>query len=689
MSSFITISLPMPFVKVQVSGVLAKINKPSGMQYMLLRMIKFGSECEGKYTIADLTHLFGMPDDLSDFIITEIDKLQRLEMISTRNTVSPRTSLKSITLTELGEDVFERGRVSIESKRLDIPLIFKPGLQLSICPDENLEVVSGKRYQFNKPDIRKIDGFLRMNRKKYGIEDDDQIYNLDYRLEREHSYVQKVSMEFDEQSGQFVFTSRSYTNVDFIKLNYTGEEIIKGIPDSPFILRPNLKFDVKRWGDQPSCLSFMSYLPIDFDPYIRILINSPYITKISDDVRSFTVQEGLGCDCIYFESSNVAYKVWFSRAEAGVSGFDGTKNIKLVLTHRLNDHEMDDLIDLITSNIHYERSDDLDFLSELTVLNQDPSIIGRVVKSQLAEPDVENLKKELSRITRFKDLAWWDSISKYVEDVLAVWLQSLNLEEFIECLYAVDRRDIHIRGDRILPAILERYGPLEALDIAFLFSMDSATILSDQAKEALINAILDGNALPIRSPQFKVFNDLTVRLSSLRKSLGLLSIEGYLVDKWIFSDDEVKEFSSSLNSLSTGLSKLDALITPYTSESVDLLRKCVSLLDVYVGALRSRKQFRSRADFVNEDNPCLFFIRAKEMLSFEVGRIMNKDVDEPMLRGFIAATGVLDATDKTNILDFLDQSDTCLHTKLDMVLSSDQKKQWMTSVFKLSSLKAV
>ena len=689
MSSFIKISLPMPFVKIQVSGVLAKINKPSGMQYMLLRMIKFGSECEGKYTIADLTHLFGLPEDLSDFVITEINKLQKLEMISTRNTVSPRTSLKSISLTELGEDVFERGRVSIESKRLDVPLIFKPGLHLSIGPDENLEVVSGKRYQFSKPDIHKVDGFLRMNRKKYGIDDDDQIYSLDYKMEREHSYIQHVSMEFDEQSGQFVFTSRSETNIDFIKLNYTGEEIIKGIPDSPFVLRPNLKFDVKRWGDQPICSSVTSYLPIDFDPYIRILINSSYITRISDDVRSFTIQEGLGCDCVYFESSNVAYKVWFSRAEAGVSGFDGTKNIKLVLTHRLVGHEMDELIDLIISNTHYERTDDLDFISELTVLNQDPSIIGRVVKAQLADPDIENLKKELSRITRFKGLMWWDSISDYVEDVLVDWLQSLNLEVLIECLLAIDRRDIHLTGQKILPAILDKFGPLEALDIAFQFGMDYTTILSGQVKEELIKTIMSGQPLPNRSSQFKVFSDLTSRLSFLRKSLGLISAEDYYIDNWTFTDDEVKEHSSSFNSLSTDLSKLDALISPYESGSVDLLRKYVSLLDIRIGALRSRKQFRSRADFVNEDNPCLFFIRAREMMFFEVGRIMNKDVDESMLRGFIAISGALDNQDKMNIIELLDKSVVCLHTKLDMGLQTDQKKRWMTSIFRLSSFKAV
>lgn len=688
MSSFIEIELPMPFVRLNVTGFLAKIRKPSGMQYLLLRMLKFGSEANGKYTISDLMKLFGFPEDMSEMILAEIVKLQNLNMIETINNrkVTPKMFLKTLSLTSAGEDIFNKGHVSVEAKPIDIFIIYMPGLVRIYYPDSNPDIIPGKKYDFKKPELKRLESYLRSDPKRYGVEEDDTIYDLDYKAEREHSYLQKVLMEFDEQIGAFIFTSRSETNTDFIKMNYSGEEIIKAIPDEPFILRSNLGFEVKRWGDAPSGIQYISRLPCDFEPYLGLLVNSPVITKISDKIPSFSVQADLESDMVYFESQKVAYKVWFSRNEASVSGFDGSKNVKLVLQHRMSDQELEHFKDFIASKIRYMWNEDIEFLDKLAVFCIDSTVFTRVVEAQLNSPDSENLKKVISHITRFDSSFWWRDLALVLETILCRWTDSLDIDQINDCIESLVRRNISIKGDSLVPVMLSRYDSVKALDIALKNSMSITWILKDiDMTNSLIQKAMEYTDYRFESVEISSINLMMANLNRLKSVSGIDNLKIYRIGKPPSDKEIIKDLSSSLNALSDGIEKIINTFGPHP-KIISMLESYRVVFDCYVGALKSKKQHRTRADYVNETNPYLFFLKLMDKLKFELLRLNNSNIDESSMISVVTSMESIPENSRIHILEFIHASNAGLHTDIVKEISAENRRAWASAVFQLSNL---
>ena len=689
MSRLIELDLPMPYVRRHVTGFFAKIRKPSGMQYILLRLIKFGSEANGRFTVSDLMDMIGLPEDMTDFVISQLNDLQNLKMISVTNRmrITQNISLKSLSLTESGEDIFEKGRISVESRPINIPILYKPGLVRLFHFDDEPETVSGKNYEYKSPNIKRIETFLRTYPDKYGIEEEDMIYDLDFKQERAHSYIEKVRLEFDEEVGEFVFTNRSYANTDFLKVNYSGDEIIKAIPEGPFELRPELGFEVKRWGDAPENTQYTSQLPSDFEPRIKMLFNGPALAKVSDSIRSMTIQEGMASDMTYFVSQNQAYAVWFSRADAGVSGFEGTKNVKLVLSHRLTIAEMEEFVSLVISKTRYNFIDDLDLLNELSVLRNDKTLFPRLVKAQLTKPDPELIKKTVSQITRFDEAFWWGELSGMLESVLCEWAADIDLVQMKECIESLGRRGIRLNGGSLVPIMLRTYDPVTTLDVALHNGLSVTCLNGDAAMaDSIVRTALDGREQSFESSEMRSLTAVRDGLARLKDMTGIHDCSNYDIVTPSFDEASIKELSSTFNSLQSNLEKLSSFLDPSIIRSIGEIRTFTDLFECYVNAHKSKKQYRTRADYVNETNPYLFYLRMTDKLKFELTRLTDEEYGHDIVPSVLKKIPSIPKELEHPISKFLKASLSGTHTRIDEQIPYEQRKEWASAIFQLSTL---
>ncbi len=144
--------------------------------------------------------------------------------------------------------------------------------------------------------------------------------------------------------------------------------------------------------------------------------------------------------------------------------------------------------------------------------------------------------------------------------------------------------------------------------------------------------------------------------------------------------------ASDFNSLQNNVDRIASLFNPDTVVKMSELISHVKVLECFVSAHKSRKQYRSRADYINESNPYLFFLRMYDKLRFELSRLMDVEINYGMDISSIELPSILSDNIKSSIGGFLNASINGLHTDIDKPIPYEQKKEWVTTIFQLSNV---
>lgn len=566
-----TIQLKFPIKSKDFSGSFSRVEKLTGVQYLLLTMIS--SNPSGALAWRDMLGVFGIPEEIYERVFKRaLNQMQDRGIIETYRDFDIEEKVSKTEMTSLGKEAF--GKMVITQDRPDEfgnCVSFLPArasdkylkesdarkvLSLSDSTDADI-----KKYSDVEPDDIKIENYIQNNKKLFGIEDAEaEIFDLEIESKIKNSYYnENTRFEFDNITGSFSMASGNMDET-FVKNRFDAKEIIGGMDQNIFISKSK-DIDFVKWDTHiPDWDQFSFLLPteIDFNKSKVVIVDAGSCRVNADGKKYWASAEEMGCDMMSVESGSVGSQYCLMSNDIKINGFDGSVSCNIAVRRSADKELINRAIKKLIANIDLETTADLENALFLAEIIQDKIAVSEIIETYLRSS--KNIDAGIKTIQSLKGKTWDSVDSDIVETVLSE-RTDLSLDSIITVLSSNkivlgggalaaskkvgDASENIITADRIIPVSKNTEAVLTSLGV------------TDRIAEIILNG--GGEALlskPLAAAQ-NAYNNLT----KLKNIFGMKSLSDYTFN-YEFTDNEnvKKEIQDCSSTFSKELTSLDKFI---------------------------------------------------------------------------------------------------------------------------------
>ncbi|WNY22951.1 hypothetical protein MmiHf6_02450 [Methanimicrococcus hongohii] len=698
------IEIPFPLVINNFFAKYSATEKPSGLGYMILKMI--GSDGVSKeMTFREIVKEFGLPEDLFPILIKELEVLCSKKMIQFDGLIELDSQISFITFTKLGNEAFSKGVISKSPKDFTGDLFFAPGKKDKLYrSSSNFKSFSGEINvnlfnQIHNIDALDLEDYLKSHKKDYNINKEDDIFDFQLNPFEISIYGQNVKLIFDQTNAMFSF-SEGDMDINFIKGHYPSGYIADQL--NPFIFETSSNdISITKWDTSDIPWNKYEYvLPSDFKilEFDLCLFNTEYCEVNIEHLHApFCLQKFDSHAIVISSTGSFAHR--FIRGKVGLKGFDGQRECNLVIRRSLLPEEKDNCLKEAVKSINQNETDS--FLKCIQICRQmsDSEIeIKDFLTSYLENASIEKYSLTAKELKRFEKEKWHKKLPEIIEqsiventDLLKDWRSLVDLllllasEKVVSGWYAV------------IPKLFSSNSSLnlEVADYCLDKNFDKKTILrSSGILTPMIRSIQNNNKIDGNSRFFTNASNIRYNLTELKKLTEILSVSEYSFDIDLIDEEKrtkIIKHVSTLDSLFKNfLFDAESSNILKSSDQVDLenIKKLVDIFKDISITLKSMDKTVSLKDLSKERNSRLVGIGLGVKLE-EIFKSM----------GFVGTLNemISNAYDKElisksdfeifgKIREFRNQ---CAHDLIVPNIDGKQKEKWISSVSRLDLSSAV
>lgn len=704
MSNETQIELPFPLIVNSISAKYSETEKPSGLGYMLLKMI--GSDAVSKeMTFRELIKEFDLPEDVFQIFRAELDMLTDKKMIEFNSSyIDLNSKISSIHFTKLGKDAFSKGVISKNPKDLNTKLYFAPGKRDTkiFFTDSNFKTFPS---EFNsnlfggiKCDEDLLEDFVKSTKSKnhYQIKKEDDIF--DFRLESSELdiYGQSVKLFFDKSNSDFSL-SEGDMDINFIKSNYSFDDIVSRL--NPSLFETSDDITVKQWSEfNHSWNTYEFMLPQNFiiRPSDICLFNSDHC-HIKGEILSAPISlQNLDSHVVVISSTGIfAYR--FISGKVKIKGYDGQMKTNLIVFRSLLSEEKDECLKEAVTSINLDETDGL--LKSILLcqkMSDAEAEIQKLMTLYLGEAPLQKYLSVSRDLNKFKKEKWYKNLPDIIELSLSERTDLLkDKKSIVDLLSSLSNENIRSDWALILPHL---FSPDPALNLEMAdYCLDKGlnkrrVIHESEILNLIIKSVSENKKIDGKSKFFSTVSNIRYNLAELQNLTGIFSLSEHSFDFDSFDEEKRKKIidhtstlGSSFNDLSSELKSL-GLLKDANEAGLGEIGKFVELFKgISIVFKDSNKPVNSK-DLLKEPNSQLFGIQLgakleENLKSMGFNGVLNEMLSSAHKKGYLSDADF-------EILDkFREFRNKCAHQTSVSTIDSKTKELWIRSVFRLESEK--
>jgi len=691
MSNDVNIKLPFPAVRYCFSAMYSKTEKPSGLGYMILKMV--GSKVlSDKMKFEKLMEDFGLPYDLFPLLKEEIENLKDNGMVESDEGFDVGSMISAVRLTQQGEEAFKKGVISIKPEKKGGEIFYLPGRIDKLTVDFKSQQLSETPFDFREisADPDDLEVYVKANKSKFGVGENEDIFDFKIVDEDQYIFDKKMTMSFDPLSAKFSAPYSGDADSRFIKEQFSIGFLMEKIGDSLFNM-PEI-IDVLAWSkDMPSWDEYVFMLPCNMNLKGAVCIADANVCKISD---SFNMPERCRKEetkLIVIDSSSVGTKYAFVRSKIGIKGIDGYVEKNLAVQQRMGQNEVDACIKDVLQNI--DVADEAGFQRgvDLCRHQSDSSEVRRIILRRLNAVNMNSFLSVVKSLDKHKGAKWFKDIPDIVEEALCEKSEPpMNDKMLIQTIADFKRIGISINGTKILPKLFSTDGDkISIADDCLEAGLSAKGVISlSGVAGPVADRILRGADIPGKSSEFSMFSNISHNLAELKEITGIASTSKYALDIDGLDAESSKRIIDSSYTLSTHCAKLGK--EPYfldlgkagLSEVLKFEKLFAELSDVLKGTTSGK--IMTKEDLMREKNPIILGIQlAKNLENTLSGQFSLKGSLENMI-GEAHEKKLINDKDFDTLDKFRQFRNRCAHEMQPSVRFTEKDRhKWINIVFSL------
>ncbi len=417
MSTF-RIKIDMPVIQRPFSASYSRVEKLSGVQYLLLKII--GTESFRNMTWRDVMDILRIPEEVYEKIFEEaLNEMESSQVIEVRGGTDIDSDIGSMDFTPAGRQAFDKGVIAQKIENFRGAVAFTPskaGKKFACASSLKILPPSAElsaKFAGMPSDALGMQAHVETEKRLYGVQDKDAEV-FDVRFDNEGSLGSipaELRLSLNERTGEFE-VSNNDTDDAFLKNNFESGQLIKPLPGTAF--EPRNGLDIKAWRDSvPDWSSMTFYVPYDITPGGSDLVILDESSCRSNGDVSYTVLDG--CDMAIIKSSELGYKYCFVRRPTAVTGFDGREVCRIAVRRTMDKEEMRPLVDSVVKGIDVSDTDGFAKALRLSEMMKDKDMTSGIVREHLTKVPVRIALKNLEKHSK---KPWYRMIPEMLEGVL-------------------------------------------------------------------------------------------------------------------------------------------------------------------------------------------------------------------------------------------------------------------------------
>lgn len=667
--------IKLPILRYDVEISYSEVEKPSGIAYILLMMVQ--SAGRNGFSWQDLMIQFDLPTAMFGVFRDELELMKSKGMVDYSCTVTLKTRVNAITMTENGKKAFNQGIItSLNKSKLDTVLYFpsEGSRKYQIFTPKKSAYISDDTdpcYKQISFDTKQIDRFIEKEKYLFSIRSSETIFSIKHVHQSYCSYYSSVNLSFNETLGVFNIIGSNKIDERFIKKYLTIDKLFDNFETDPFKMPNELSNLV--YHNSNNWSNYIYILPSNLT-----LNNEGYIISTLDSgIPGAYVVDTLECDSdfVTITSQSIGYAYKIIQTPISISGIDGSIIKPICIRKMINSETIGSIMYNVAKSQYdgsiISLSNSLQILDRVSNKSGAEFIIKTYIRTTL---DVKGVYEILKLYKRSK---WNKIIPEWILDLL----ENMNHNERLALCKAVYPTKISING-QLAGLSLRSINIQENMELAdamfkiisfstvnnFLESLDVADVM---ANYIMSNKIMNNPS----SELFKKMNYASICLKGLRDYTGASEISDYFYSYDIIKPENktaIIKYSNDLTSL------LDYLQKYVPSTGLDDLK---DLANVY-------SEISSTLDNVDVDfkssNGRIFGINMRIWIEDMLKKLLNDPISTLDVLIEKASRVYVNPKNKTKLIDshqrlILDRirhyGNSCAHDKIVSPLEENEKQQ--------------
>ncbi len=547
------IKIDMPVLESPFSASYSRVEKLSGVQYLLLKII--GTESFRDMTWEEVMDILRIPEEVYEKIFRDaLERMAESNVIEVREGTDIDIKIGSMVFTAAGRQAFDKGVIAqqIEEFRGTVAFMpYKAGKKFTSASSLVISAPSeGLSAKFSKMpvDILEMQAHVEAEKRIYGVQDNDaEVFDIKFNSSSLSSIPADMRLSLNERTGEFEVASNDLDDA-FLKSSFESGPLILSLPGTAF--EPRNGLEILSWRDSdPDWGSRTFYVPYDIRPGVSDLVILDKGSCSSGDSASYASLEG--CDMVMIKSSELGYEYCFVKRPTAVTGHDGLEECRIAVRRMIDKKKIRRLVDSVAKGIDVSHPDGLEKALGLSEMMKDEDMALGIVRAYLAKVPLHSAMKNLEKYSKKQ---WYRKIPGVLEDFLCE--KGLGA---LEILRELQGTGVKLSGHGILQRL--KTGSAED-DIVTADVLSEVLKTSDAAiselglNEHVAESILAGKSYDCKSRMLASASNAAKLLQKLKTLFGMSSLSDYSFDLESFRPED---YGSIAKDIATFGSDIDTL----------------------------------------------------------------------------------------------------------------------------------
>lgn len=546
------VKMKLPSIEKDFNAKYTHVEKPTGIEYALLTII--GTPQFERMDWEDVMEMIGVDDVLFRNIFKPA-----LWGMSSRGMIEyadHRGTVNDAKFTNMGREAFDKRVIATNPQPLSGRISFCPGKLTKYQKDSDVRTCSmddfdASRFSEFNPDDQSIENTIIRNKSRFGVDKDSEIFDLDIGSEAStRCYECGINLAVNEVTGDFRFSANDLDE-NFLKATMVAKDLLGKLSPNVF-QSPINDVEFEKWGKCPDWESFRYIAPRDvkFNGHKLVAVNMSSCSKNSDNI--FQVDDSMGCDLLFIDTSETGHEYCLVRHDAGVEGLEGTVPCNLVVGRQIGKEHIDEFITKTVESIGVDTLDNFKRALGVAKLSSDSNIALGVVKRRLAMS--KDIDSDIQILESFRSEGWYKEFEeKLLEQTIID--KGMSPEQASKLL---TEHGLKVDGYELAKHYSSQgTDPLETIDVLYgAVSNRLLFIATMQADQKLCELLNKGTDKEFKSLILGKAKNSSKILAEIRNELGVKSLSDYNFDLGSFSEQKRKDFITKSKTVEKDVSDL-------------------------------------------------------------------------------------------------------------------------------------
>lgn len=531
-------------------AVRSRMEKPSGVSFIILTMLNSG--LMSRYTWGEMLTEFEIPVELLPLFRDEIDSMMENGMlISSNEIIDEKCRVSSVKMTSRGREIFEKKVIAASPENFNGSVVYAPafGTRKYVPYDDfRLSLNNGNSTDVDAiPDEDSIKYAIQSNKRSFGVNDDEDVYDIRLSNPESKVYSMDVKVNFNEVTGRFDIEDSTGLDLSYLKSSHDAESIVYSLGENIFEKMRN-GHSVHVWNDifDRVLENYRFRLPCEIKLDDSLCFYNPSVCEIESGVP---IQSGEYDVVSKTDGGFLGYR--FVHTKLGVNGFEGNPSRNVVLEYPIEDQDARSMV------ADYIGASDI---STMDGFNHALSVASRadfsdvcldVIRRRLLSTN--ELTQTLVDIKKYRTRRWYSDVSKMLEDVMC---ERNNLVSDCEAIYYAG-----FKIDGCVLASNNVTDDVRIIDAMCMIASPRSVLDTMEQNESIARMILNREVPEsTKSEFFDIIRNASNNLFALRGFLGMNSLSDYHYNIDGLDPKVRKEISERSKTYSGSISKIRSII---------------------------------------------------------------------------------------------------------------------------------